>query len=212
MPRPQPPGPYTSAPKVPRVEFRFDDEARRELLKWLVAALRVPDPTSVLAYSLAALNRGAPQPVADRIVDMAQERIVLLRSGRAADLKAAPANVPNIREAILRLRVAMEGFTKGWVDLRTAGIADWQQIDAALAQRDEELKALRRREPDEDARFQAQLIVLGAQGYARQGGFDLDEKDALAFVARVLEVADVSHPDIYEHPARFRKFVFGDEA
>ena len=198
-----------------RVEFRFDNELRCDLLKQLVLALRPPKPTSIQAASLAAKSQGNPQAVAEGIVGMAEEQINLLLSGRRvdqeADQNATPATAPNIGEAIKRLRESIKPFREGWVDPRTAGIADWSSIDARLVERMEELEALPRRKPDEDVRYNAEHIFLWARELARHGGFDLDEKDALSFVAAVLEAAELPHPNLYEHPTRFREFILGDD-
>ena len=200
-----------------RVDFCFDVEGRRQLLGLLskaAPALSDPcdPPVAENAAALAATGRTIPATPAEWIIAAAEEQIRLLRSAWAADRTARPATASNICEAISRLRETIKPFGEGWVDPRTAAIADWSAIDSKLAKRMEELKASTRREPKEDVRYTAAKIFWHARGHARRAGVDLDEKDTLRFVAAVLEIANVRHPDPYQHPARCREFILGDDS
>jgi hypothetical protein len=210
MPRAGPPGPFKSAAAIHRVPFNFDSECRRQLIDRLAHDLQVPAPGSVIASSIAVIEKEAKRSVAERIVDTAEEQIILLHSARADDVKTAPANPTNIRKAIEDLKAAMKPFLEGWVDPVTAGIADWCAIDAALTRREAALKVMPRRKPDEAVRFNANVIFSNAHQMARAAGFEISKNAAERFTAAVLDAANVKHPEIHEHPGRFSAWLDGE--
>jgi hypothetical protein len=189
------------------VPFEFDSERRRQLVGDLKRDLQMPAVGSVLASSIGSRGTETAKHVATQIVDVAQAQIVLLLSAREDDQTTTPANAPSIRAAIGALREAIQPFREGWIDAATADIADWHAIEKALAKRDQALQSEPRRNPGEDARYNANLIFAQAHQIARLAGFDLAEDAALRFTAAVLEAAEVKCPNLDRGLARFRAFL-----
>jgi hypothetical protein len=95
--RERPPGPFTRAARVARVDFLFDAQARRQLSQLLARTspdLMRPCPIPVNA-ALAASGRPIPNTPAEWIIAAGEEGIRLLLSTLKADPKAVPANPAN---------------------------------------------------------------------------------------------------------------------
>jgi hypothetical protein len=217
MPRSEghaPPGPFTDAARVARVDFRFDVDGRRQLFELLERAspeLSRPCAPPVLENAAALTAAGLPVPKtpAGWIVAMAEEQIRLLRSAQNADTKAAPGNPANYRAAIRRLRQRLKPFVLGWVDPKTAEIANWQSIDGALAEREAQLAGRKRSAPYSYRELQhnSHLIIRGTRELARIYGVSIDDDVLLRFIVNVLDLAEIEHPDPAEHPGRLRTMV-----
>jgi hypothetical protein len=215
--RERPPGPFTDAAHVRRVPFRFDDEARRQLSELLAKAspeLTRPCAPPSPEYAAAFADAGLPVPKtpAEWIIGATEQQIRLLLSAREADPKAAPGNPANYRAAIRRLRQAMKPFVLGWVDLKTAEIADWRAIDAALVEREAELAAIKRPIPYQrrELNIICPRIAVAALGGALNVGVELSDDRILRFVHAAMSMAAIELPHPDEHRGRLRELVFGE--
>lgn len=215
--RERPPGPFTDAARVALVDFRFNAEGRRQLSDLLAKAWPdltrpCPPPPAETAASLAAAGLPVPKTSLELIIAMSEEQIRLLLSARKADPQAAPGNPANYRAAIRRLRQAMKLFVSGSVDRKTAEIADWPAIDAALAQRDADLATIKRPKPYErrELSYNCRLIATAALGGALNVGVELSEDTILHFVHAAMDMAGIELPHPDERRARLRELVFGE--
>jgi hypothetical protein len=203
-----------------------------------LARRRTP-PISVHAVRTAAAASGPlPKTIADWIIATAESQIQLLLSVRNADPKnvpgkqgkyrgakaapeekakyrvadpnAVPGNPANYRAAIRRLRTALKPFVNGWVDVKTAKIADWGRIDTDLTKRHAELETPKRplgylqRELD----FNCSLIADAAREGALIADVELSDDTIARFIQQAMSLADIKLPDPDDSPADLRKRVF----
>ena len=212
----RPPGPFTPAAQVKLAGFSFETEGRRQLSELLTKAspalgLTCSPPIATNADALAAAGRPIPDTPAQWIIAAAEQQIRLLLGARKADPNAAPGNPANYRAAIRRLRHTLKPFVAGSVDPKTAGIADWGSIDAALAQREAELAAIKGLAPykQREIDHNCHLIVEHTQGHACMAGVELSDDTILRFIHAAMGMGRIKLPDPDDHLERLRKRCLG---
>jgi predicted RNA-binding Zn ribbon-like protein len=213
------PGPFTAADRVRRVDFRFDQDTRRDMLRRLRLASPLLDrPSARMDAAQEAALKGAglevPATISEWIIAALEEQTRLLLSARAADPQAVDGNPAAYRAAIRGLREAMRPFVAGWVDPETADIADWPAITAELQQREAVLTESRRPPPADrrEVELAAALMASGSKWLALRDGVLLSDDAVLWLVHDALKAGgvEVLHP--LERPDRLRALVFGPAA
>jgi hypothetical protein len=111
------------------------------------------------------------------------------------------------RAAIRNLQKALKPFDAGWLSQDTCDLVP-DDLSEKLARRDKELAKMPVR-PAAAYGWATLCELLGA--VLKKVGLECDRRDrpaALRFVARVLELAPIKHPDLRDNPRRLAALVF----
>jgi hypothetical protein len=202
------PGPLLPIERIARDAFRFDDDARRELIDLLpvqLQQLRVPENIK----QAVAESPGAPklETLTELIVALTEEYIRSYLTTTRGLVGDTPLNPAKVKAAIRKLRQALKPFVAGWVDDETADIIP-DDLDKQLDVRERELAGMRL--PPAKRRYLAALCKsIGAvlKCYA-QAEVAFPERDAIRYVATALDYAGIEHSYSTENPSRFAALVF----
>jgi hypothetical protein len=204
------PGPLPPIEQIARDAFRFDDDARRELLGLLpvqLQQLRVPENIKQEAAKLPGTQK--LETLAERVVAHTEERVSLyLTTLPLVTGQHPPTNSASVKAAIRRLRAALKPFAAGLVDDETAGIIP-DDLDERLAARERELADMNL-PPIKRRLFilLCQSIGVYLKQYASANQFSFEERDAIRYVATALDCAGIEHSYSTENPSRFAALVF----
>jgi hypothetical protein len=202
------PGPLPPIELIARDAFRFDDEARRELVGLLpvrLQQLRVPEN---IKQGVAELP-DAPklETLAELIVALTEDSVKSYFTACGLN-GGTPTNPANVRAAIGKLRAALKPLVAGQVDDETADIIP-EDLAVRLADRERELAGMRL--PPAKRRNLAllcQWIGVVLKQYASANEVAFEERDAIRYVATALDYAGIEHSYSTENPARFVALVF----
>jgi hypothetical protein len=202
------PGPFPPIERIVHDAFRFNGEARRELIGSLplrLQQLRVPENSK----QQAAASPDVPQleTLAELIVALTEEAIAAYFTGRRL-VGGTPPNPANVKAAIHKLRAALKPFVMGWVDSETAAMIPGD-MDERLAKREREIAGMRL--PPSGRReffLLCQIIGVYFKQIASANQVAFDERQAIRYVAMALDHAGIEHSYSTENPSRFAALVF----
>ena len=206
----KPPGPLPPIEHIQRSKFRFRNDQRRKLTNFLPSKLSsLPVPSEYVDEALNAPH--APtrtlKTIADAVIHQTEVTINLHLTGRPL-IAEGRINPANVRAAIRRLRKALEQFTRGWVDDETAEIVP-ENLDAALAAREQELASLRL--PPARRRALAllcQTIRIYVANVVSAKGATISAQNVLKYIDFALTCAGIDHPAFAKHRHRLAALVF----
>ena len=202
------PGPFPPIERIVRDAFRFNGEARRELIGSLPLQLQQLGVPENFKQQVAALPNGPQlETLAELIVALTEDAIKTYLTGRRL-IGGTPANPANVKAAIRKLRAALKPFVMGWVDSETAAIIPGD-MDERLANREREIAGMRL--PPSGRReffLLCQTIGVFLKHFASANQVTFEERQAIRYVATALDHAGIEHSYSTENPSRFAALVF----